>query len=118
MSTDLSPDILDLPALKRNFAGDMSFVGRLLTKFQGRYPGQVQTVQEALTRGDSTAAAEAAHRLAGEASVFYAVAARQTALKVEDLARAGQLAEASAACDTLVAELDRLASKLQALAGA
>jgi HPt (histidine-containing phosphotransfer) domain-containing protein len=110
-----SPDILDLPALKRNFAGDMAFVGRLLTKFQGRYPGQVQAVRDALARNDGPAAAEAAHRVAGETSVFYAVAARQTALRVEDLARAGQLAEAAAACDSLVAELDRLASTLRAV---
>ena len=95
----------------------MSFVGRLLTKFEGRYPGQVQAVRDALARNDGNAAAEAAHRVAGETSVFYAVSARHTALRVEDLARAGQLIEAAAGCDALVMELDRLASTLRGLAG-
>jgi HPt (histidine-containing phosphotransfer) domain-containing protein len=111
-----SPDILDLPALRRNFAEDISFVGRLLAKFESRYPAQLQSVRDPLARGDGAAAAEAAHRIAGETSVFYAVAARQAALRVEDLARAGQLAEASAACDVLAREIDRLASALRELA--
>ena len=116
MPSDPSADILDLPALKRNFADDMGFVVRLLTKFEGRYPAQLQAVREALSRGDGTAAGEAAHRIAGETSVFYATAARQAALRIEDLARAGQIAEATAACDALAAELDRLASTLRGLA--
>jgi HPt (histidine-containing phosphotransfer) domain-containing protein len=113
---DVSPDILDFAALQRNFGDDLAFAGRLAVKFEGRYPGQFATVREALARGEGTAAGEAAHRLAGETSVFYAVAARQAALAVEDLARAGQLAEATAACDRLDAELRRLATTLQRLA--
>ena len=115
MSDSPQSDILDLPALKRNFADDMGFVVRLLTKFEGRYPAQLHAVREALARSDGTAAGEAAHRIAGETSVFYATAARQAALRIEDLARAGQIPEATAACDTLAAELDRLASTLRGL---
>ena len=112
---DVSDDILDLAALRRNFGEDLAFAGRLAVKFEGRYPAQLTAVRETLARGEATAAGEAAHRLAGETSVFYAVAARQAALAVEDLARAGQLAEAMAACDRLEAELRRLAATLQQL---
>jgi HPt (histidine-containing phosphotransfer) domain-containing protein len=94
--TDVSSDILDLAALRRNFGDDMAFAARLAAKFEGRYPGQLATVRGAITRGDGTAAGDAAHRLAGETSVFYALAARQAALRVEDLARAGDLAGAAA----------------------
>jgi HPt (histidine-containing phosphotransfer) domain-containing protein len=113
---DVPPDIIDLAALRRNFGEDLVFAGRLAVKFEGRYPAQLTTVREALGRGEGVAAGEAAHRLAGETSVFYAVAARQAALAVEDLARAGQLADATAACDRLDAELRRLATTLQQLA--
>ena len=113
---DVPSDILDLAALRRNFGDDLAFAGRLAVKFEGRYPAQLSAVREALRRGEGTAAGEAAHRLAGETSVFYAVAARQAALAVEDLARAGQLAEATAACDRLDAELRQLATTLRELA--
>lgn len=113
---DMPSDILDLAALRRNFGDDLAFAGRLAVKFEGRYPGQLSVVREMLARGEGTAAGEAAHRLAGETSVFYAVAARQAALAVEDLARAGQIAEAAAACDRLDVELHRLATSLQQLA--
>lgn len=111
-------DILDLAALRRNFADDLPFVGRLLIKFESRYPGQLAAVREAVRRGDATAAAEAAHRIAGETSVFYATAARRAALEVEDLARAGQLAEAGAACEILDRELQRLVVAVRHLPGA
>jgi HPt (histidine-containing phosphotransfer) domain-containing protein len=113
---DVSADILDLAALRRNFGEDLAFAGRLAVKFEGRYPGQLTAVRDALARGEGTVAGEAAHRLAGETSVFYATAARQAALAVEDLARAGQLVEATAACDRLEAELRRLSTTLQQLA--
>jgi HPt (histidine-containing phosphotransfer) domain-containing protein len=113
---DLTPDILDLAALRRNFGDDLAFAARLAAKFETRYPDQLDAVREAITRGDGTAAGEAAHRLAGEASVFYAVAARQAALHVEDLARAGDLTGAAAARESLRTELDRLAAPLRQLA--
>jgi HPt (histidine-containing phosphotransfer) domain-containing protein len=114
----MSAEILDLDALKRNFADDLAFAGRLAAKFETRYPGLLKVVTDALARGDGTAAAEAAHRLAGETSVFYAKAARVAALDVEDLARAGDLDGARAGCATLSAELDRLATTLRELAAA
>jgi HPt (histidine-containing phosphotransfer) domain-containing protein len=101
-------DIFDLAALKRNFADDMGFVGRLLVKFEGRYPVQLQAVRDCLSRGNGSEAAEAAHRLAGEASVFYALAARHAALRIEDFARAGDLAAAAGECAALQRELERL----------
>jgi HPt (histidine-containing phosphotransfer) domain-containing protein len=113
---EIDPNILDLAALRRNFGDDLAFAGRLAVKFEGRFPGQLTLVREALARREGMAAGEAAHRLAGETSVFYAVAARQAALTVEDLARAGRFDEANAACDRLDAELRRLASRLQQLA--
>lgn len=113
MSTDFTPDIFDAAALRRNFGDDVAFVGRLLAKFEMRYPAQLDAMVEALSRGEGIPAAEAAHRLAGETSVFYAIAARQMALSVEDLARASQLPEARAATDALRHELGRLVEALR-----
>jgi len=109
------PDVLDLAALRRNFGEDLAFAGRLAAKFEGRYPGQLAAIAGALARGDAAAAAESAHRLAGETSVFYALAARQAALHVEDLARAGDLPGAVEACATLREELERLMHSLREL---
>ena len=111
-----SPEVLDFAALRRNFDDDWEFLGRLLQKFEASYPRQVARIREALLSGDGHAAAEEAHRVAGATSVFFAEAARRTALALEDVARAGDLARASDACETLAAELDRLVAELRTLA--
>jgi HPt (histidine-containing phosphotransfer) domain-containing protein len=116
LNTDPSPDILDLAALRRNFSDDLPFIARLLGKFESRYPSQLLEIRDALSRRDGPAAANAAHRVAGEASVFYAQVARQEALRLEDLARAGDLAAAAEACERLSQELNRLTQALRALA--
>jgi HPt (histidine-containing phosphotransfer) domain-containing protein len=117
MSSDPSPDTLDLAALRRNFADDMPFVARLLGKFESRYPAQLQEIRDGLSRGDGSAAAEAAHRVAGEASVFYARRARQEALRVEDLSRSGDFIAAAEACETVSHELLKLTQALRSLEG-
>jgi HPt (histidine-containing phosphotransfer) domain-containing protein len=110
-----SAQILDLAALKRNFADEMAFVARLLTKFEGRYPPQLESIQAALARGEGAEAGEVAHRLAGETGVFYSVAARETALRLEELARAGRVAEADAQLAALRTEIARLVQALREL---
>ena len=110
-----SPEVLDVAALRRNFDDDMAFVSRLLTKFEGRYPAQIDAIFDALARRDGPAAGEAAHRLAGETSVFYANSARRIALDVEEHARAGHFAEADAACASLRGEIERLVSVVRVL---
>lgn len=112
---DPAPDILDLAALRRNFDGETDFLLRLLGKFEAAYPAQLARVRGAVSRGDGAAAAEEAHRLAGAASVFFAEAARATALRIEDLARAGDLAAAGAECEALERELRRLADAVRAM---
>jgi HPt (histidine-containing phosphotransfer) domain-containing protein len=112
---DPAPDILDLAALRRNFDGETDFLLRLLGKFEAAYPAQLARVREALARADGGAAAEEAHRLAGATSVFFAEAARVTALRTEDLARAGDVSAATAECDALERELVRLADGLRAM---
>lgn len=116
MVNDPAADILDLAALRRNFDGDWEFLGRLLQKFRASYPRQLARVREGLAVGNGAAAAEEAHRIAGASSVFFAEAARRTALALEDHARAGNVTAAADTCGVLAAELDRLAAVLQALA--
>ena len=108
-------DVIYVAALRRNFGEDIDLLGRLLAKFRARYPGQVDAIRQALARGDGNAAAEAAHRLAGETSVFYARAARQTAIEIEDLARAGDVASATVACHALDVEVERLSELVRRL---
>ena len=114
--SDVAPDILDHPALRRNFDGDAEFLGRLLKKFEGSYPAQLTRIRERLAAGEGVAAAEEAHRVAGATSVFFAAAARHTALTLEDHARGGDLAAADVTFASLARELDRLAAALRALA--
>jgi HPt (histidine-containing phosphotransfer) domain-containing protein len=110
---DPAPDILDLAALRRNFDGETDFLLRLLAKFEAAYPAQLARMRDALARGEPDAVAAEAHRLAGATSVFFAEAARTTALRVEDLARGGDLRAATAECDALAGELARLATALR-----
>jgi HPt (histidine-containing phosphotransfer) domain-containing protein len=114
-AADPSPEILDAAALRRNFDGDLEFMGRLLGKFEVQYPRHLERIRDALNRGDGAAAAEEAHRLAGATTVFFAQAARQRALGVEDFARAGKLGEAAEACAPLLAELHVLADTLRGM---
>lgn len=115
-ANDPAADILDLPALRRNFEGDAELFGRLLGKFERSHPAQLARIRERLAAGDGGAAAEEAHRVAGATSVFFAAAARRDALALEDIARAGDLAAAEVACASLAAQLDRLSAALRALA--
>jgi HPt (histidine-containing phosphotransfer) domain-containing protein len=113
--TDPPAEILDAAALRRNFEGDLSFMGRLLEKFEVQYPKHLELIRVALDRNDGLAAAEEAHHLAGATSVFFARAARHRALAVEDFARGGHLAQAAVACAALREDLLTLADALRAM---
>lgn len=116
MSTsEHDPAVLNVPRLWRELDDDRGLLADLLRQFRRDYPAQVDQLRQALARADANRVGFHAHKLAGMVGVFSAVAALSAAHRVEDLARAGDLAAAPAAVAALERELARLERALDGL---
>jgi HPt (histidine-containing phosphotransfer) domain-containing protein len=75
----------------------------------------IARLEEAVARGDAREIGKAAHKLKGSASVFRAERAARAAGRIEEMARAGELAAIAAAQAELVREVGRLRAALEKL---
>jgi histidine phosphotransfer protein HptB len=85
-------------ALRESVGNDPEFLGRLVDKFLQDAPKQLESLREATTSGNATAARRAAHTLKGNSLTFGAA----------KLASLCQDAETAASADNLTAVLSRL----------
>ena len=100
--------IIDRAEVLERFEGDMDLVREVAELFIADCPHRLAAVREALADGDSAGLQRAAHSLKGSVSNFSAGAAVEAALRLEMLARAGDLTDAATACSTLEREIARL----------
>ena len=84
----------------------------LAALFLQETPKMVAECREALRDGDAPRLRRAAHTIKGSAATFVAERAAAAALRLENLAKAGQLDEAPAALAELEAELERVKPQL------
>jgi len=84
----------------------------LAALFLQETPKMLAECREALRDGDAPRLRRAAHTIKGSAATFVAERAAAAALRLENLAKAGQLDEAPAALAELEAELDRIKPQL------
>ena len=75
------------------------------------------SLREAIRNNDHTALFREAHAIKGSTGVFGPSAALDTALRLETLAREGNIPVAMRECAQLEADLDRLAGVLRQVAG-
>jgi HPt (histidine-containing phosphotransfer) domain-containing protein len=78
-------------------------------------PKLLSAVRDAVKRKDIDALKRAAHSLKGSMSTFAAREATEAALRLEEIARAGELVEAEDAYALLVAQVERLKQALESL---
>src|SRR6266849_2996371 len=109
-----APDgVLDGTALLAQVEGDTELLAELVMIFLQDCPRLVGAVREAVARGDARALERAAHTLKGTVSNFAAPAATAAALRLEQMGREGNLAQAGEACAALEAEIERLKPLLE-----
>jgi HPt (histidine-containing phosphotransfer) domain-containing protein len=106
--TPIPSAVLDREEIEERVGGDTKLLRELIDLFFADCPRMWQNVRDALALGDAVKLSRAAHTLKGSVGVFGAKTAREAAEHLEQLARAGNLAQAAEAVTQLEAELERL----------
>ncbi len=98
---------LDLVVSLERWGGDGKLVARLLSKFAHCAGNDLKQLEESIAAGESQEAARLAHTLKGTAAYVAGERLRDLASRLEDMARAADLANADACLRELRAELNR-----------
>jgi len=89
-------EVLDLQRLSDRCMGNLDLVERVLEKFEQRLPGELAELEHVLTTGDAAKVTLVAHRIKGNASNISAGGLQQAAAEIEELSRAGRVADVPA----------------------
>jgi len=108
---------LDAAAALARAGGDVRLLAELVDMFMQDSAGWLADLAGALESGDAAGVQFTAHLLRGSAATFGAEAVCRAGRAVEELARAGDLSGAAAACGELRSCLLRLRPAMLALAG-
>jgi HPt (histidine-containing phosphotransfer) domain-containing protein len=100
-------DVLDLEKLLGRCMGNSDLVQRVLRTFQERVPEEMKTIEQALERNDAEEIARAAHRVKGSSASMSAEGMVRAAAAIEEVSRAGRVAEIPASLDRLHDEWER-----------
>jgi two-component system sensor histidine kinase/response regulator len=114
-TSDLTNEVVDREVALARVDGDEGLLADLAKLFCEESPKLLSAVQDAVAKRDIAALKRAAHSLKGSISTFAARDATEAALRLEDLARAGELAGAEDAYRLLVAQVERLKQALEGL---
>jgi two-component system sensor histidine kinase/response regulator len=104
--------VMDLQTALEHLDGDAELLAEVAGIFLEDYPRFVADIQDAVARRDAPALARHAHGLKGSVANFGATAAFQAALRLEDLARQGDLSEAESVLNDLTQALEQLKGSL------
>jgi len=86
-------NVLDLQELCDRCLGNLDLVERVLDKFDQRLPGELAELEHVLKTGDAAKVTLVAHRIKGNASNISASGLQEAAAEIEDLSRAGRVAD-------------------------
>ncbi len=110
-----APVSVDRDAFLKRCANNWKLAQTLVGQFRETRGEMAANLEKAIEAGDGAAAARAAHAIKGVVAVFGAADMVATARRIEELGKAGQLAELKsvsasllADCETLVGVLERL----------
>ncbi len=98
--------------LNDRFDGDRHFFGEMLREFLDYAPNQLETLDQALTKGDATLVERKAHSLKGAAGNLGASRMAELSLNLELAGRTGDLSGAITTVDMLRAELKRMEERV------
>lgn len=105
---------LDWQGALHNLEGDEEFLFELTGMFLDQYPGMLDAVEDAATRGDAADLQRAAHALKGSSQLIGGRATAASALALENIGRSGDLSEVTPALQGLQHNLERLRAALLA----
>ena len=105
--TASEPAPLNMQAVLKRCGGDPKFAAAVTDRFRAQALNEVVKIETALTRNDAPELQRIAHSLKSMAAYMAAETAAEFARTIEDLARAGQLAEARPTIALLRAEIER-----------
>ena len=108
-------DVLDRAKLDQNMEGDEEMLRDIVATFVQDVPQREREVLDALAKGDAPLLARAVHTLKGQLMALAAGPASDAAVRLEILARCGNLAEAEGVVGELQAELAQLLPVLRDL---
>lgn len=104
----------DREAMLAELDGDEDLLAELVETMKGEAPKLLHEVRVAAAAADAALVARAAHTLKGAVSNFGARAAAEAALRLEQMGRAGDLSDLTAALGTLETEMAALVRELEA----
>lgn len=110
--TNAVPQPVDLDHAMTWVDQDRSLLAELVGIFLEDYPQRVAELREAIAQGDAPRTQRVAHGLKGSVAGFGAKQAKELALRLEQIGKSGDLAEAGAALNALEGELARVANGL------
>jgi HPt (histidine-containing phosphotransfer) domain-containing protein len=109
-------EVVDRGELLQRLGGDAGLLAEVIDLSRGDCARLQGELRDAVRRGDAGRLARAAHTLKGMLGNLSASAACEAALRLEQLARQGDLAGTAAAFRALEVEVDRAQAALQELA--
>jgi PAS domain S-box-containing protein len=115
--SDAPRPVLDKKALLSQVGGDMKLLRQLISIFLADSPAALARIQKAMDSRDANALMKTSHAFRGSVSIFAAPAAVGSAVKLETLARRGEMAGAEAAFEALKKEVERLSETLADFGG-
>jgi PAS domain S-box-containing protein len=112
---DFAAEVFDRAEALRRVDGDLRLLGEVAGVFIDSWPGEAAALGKAIAAHDLPVVHRLAHTVKGAVGNFGAPAASEAALRLETMARGGELAGIEEAWATLEAEVNRLLAALAAL---
>jgi len=110
-----SGGIIDLRELLSRVDGDKTLLRELIDLFLEDYPDLMTQIHDAISSGDADGLVRSAHTLKGAVGNFAAKSVSDTTLRLEQLARTGDLTHADEAYTDLESNIDLLKHELTML---
>ena len=117
MESDSASMVVDWETALGRVGGDEELLSDLAKLFLEESSRMLSTVQQAVEGNSASELQRAAHSMKGSVSTFSAQHAFDAALKLERLARAGEMAGVDEAFAALAVEVGRLRTALESLSG-
>ncbi len=105
-------DIADLEQTLSLLDGDQVVLENMIGMFLAEYRGNLESLQQALGRGDAQELARLAHTFKGAAGAFYAASTMEASARLELSARNDDLVQAAADMETLATATEQLVQVL------
>jgi two-component system, sensor histidine kinase and response regulator len=93
--------------------GDRELLAELVKLFEEENPKHLAEARDAIAKGDAKTLERAAHTIKGSAGNFGAQATSEAAFELEQLARSGDLSQATGLLEAIEREIKRLLPELE-----